>query len=107
MRRVIWNAFPIVATTWPKCVCVCDGIALPAVSLCHRVLTNLRFGLPHIILAEELSPMPQSSESSLHFPYREEFGIEALSLYVRFNNLEENSAQRDECMTGLGRRGRA
>lgn len=30
---------------------VCDGSALPAISLCQSVLTNLRFGLPHICLS--------------------------------------------------------
>lgn len=75
---------------------VCDGKALPAVSLCHSLLTNLRFGLPGITLAEELSPMPQSS---LHFPHCEDPGFENLPMYVRFNELEENSPQRDESVT--------
>ena len=75
---------------------VCDGIDLPAISLRHSVLTNLRFGLPHITLAEELSPMPQSS---LNFPHRQVLGFEALPLQLRFDWLEETSAQRDESMT--------
>ena len=75
---------------------LCDRSDLPAVSLCHSVLTNLRFGLPHITVAEELSPMPQSS---LHFPHRELFGFEALPLHVRFDWLDESEAQRDSSMT--------
>ena len=74
---------------------VCDGIDLPAVSLCHNVLTNMRFGLPDITLAEELSPMPQSS---LHFPHRDVLGFDNLPIYVRFDQLDESFAQTDESM---------
>ena len=75
---------------------VCDAIDLPAISLCHSVLTNLRFGLPHITIAEELSPMPRTS---LDFPHRQVLGFEALPLQLRFDWIEETPAQRDESMT--------
>ena len=75
---------------------LCDPFDLPAISLCHSVFTNLRFGLPHITLAEELSPMPQSS---LNFPHRQVLGFDALPLHIRFDWLEETPAQREESMT--------
>ena len=55
----------------------------------------MRFGLPDITLAEELSPMPQSS---LHFPHRDVLGFDNLPIYVRFDQLDENFAQTDESM---------
>ena len=55
----------------------------------------MRFGLPDITLAEELSPMPQSS---LHFPHRDVLGFDNLPIYVRFDQLDESFAQTDESM---------
>ena len=54
---------------------LCDGSAVPALSLCHDVLTNLRFGLPHITQAEDLEEVPMSV---LRFPHRE---VPALKTY--------------------------
>ena len=71
---------------------VCDRSALDSVSAVYSVLTNLRFGQ----CDDELSPMPLTF---LHFPHREDPSFENLPLYVRFNELEEYSPQRDESMT--------
>ena len=75
---------------------LCDGSAVPALSLCHDVLTNLRFGLPHITQAEDLEEVPMSV---LRFPHREVPGFENLPMFVRFNELGQTRPQRDQSMT--------
>ena len=59
---------------------LCDGSAVPALSLCHDVLTNV--------------PM-----SVLRFPHREVPGFENLPMFVRFNELGQTRPQRDQSMT--------
>ena len=62
----------------------------------YNVLTNLRFGLPHIEKNDEVLEMPNSK---LHFAHRDEPGFENLPMFLMFNDLEESQAQRTRSMT--------
>ena len=76
---------------------LCDGSAVPALSLCHDVLTNLRLALA--FLTSHRLDLEEVPMSVLRFPHREVPGFENLPMFVRFNELGQTRPQRDQSMT--------